>query len=187
MKNLTHWSLLLCLFLLPLLGGICLYEFVSRESSIDDAEISSHPAPTKSVSHFESKVDTVDVPPPPSPVSIAPMSNPTNTVSTYQPVPPPDALTLSIPGAEGAAVVPAVFAIPDNDENLNSDQQEKINEILKSFTYEVSVGSTNPDDPAYLDRWQKAQAEADDRLRMVLGQEDYLKYMLVAATMDTSR
>lgn len=187
MNNLTRCSLLLNLALLILIGFMLMrmYEPMDRESTIADTNGHLSIRSTISPSFSESKLDVSNDHSPTSavPATIAPVEN---NYFTRQPHRPGDAV-LDIPGAEGEAAVPAVFAIRNTDANLNSDQLDKVNEIVRDFTHEVSAGNTNPDDPAYLARWQKAQAEADDRLRMVLGQEDYLRYILAAATMDTSK
>jgi hypothetical protein len=183
MKNLTRCFLLLSLTLLLLGGFMFMREPAGRKFPVSEAEARPSVQPAKSPSFSESEPDAPSVA-----VTAATISNPSpaNDYVVRQPRRPGDPV-LDIPGAEGEAAVPAVFAIPNTDPNLNSEQLDKVNEIVRDFTHEVSAGSTNPDDPAYLARWQKAQAEADDRLKLVLGQEDYLRYMLAAGTMDTSK
>ena len=53
--------------------------------------------------------------------------------------------------------------------NLSSDQIEVINDIRQRFLDGIGGPNQDPNDPAYLARWQKAQPEADDMLRGMLG------------------
>jgi hypothetical protein len=184
MKNLTHYSLLLNLVLL-LFTGFILLRNTASQPSVSDADIHSSYAPSTQSDSF-SELKSNEVTPLSSSGAVTPVSPPANNNTVWQ-LSLLGAEVLTIPGAEGEAVVPAVFAMRNTDTHLNSDQLDKINEIVRNFTHEVSAGNTNPDDPAYLARWQKAQADADDRLQLVLGQEDYFKYALAAGTMDTSK
>ncbi len=52
---------------------------------------------------------------------------------------------------------------------LNQDQQQIVAEIRQDFI--DAIGGTNQDssDPGYLARWQKAQAESDEKIKGMLG------------------
>jgi hypothetical protein len=103
--------------------------------------------------------------------------------STYNQPPPPGTLVLTVPGTDNDAAIPTAFAVPASDPDLNSDQVDRIQQIEKTFLSEVEA--VNPQDPTYLARWQKAQAEAEQSLRFVIAQQDYLRYSLKAAQIDT--
>ncbi len=186
MKKLIQCSVSLNLALLLWAGFTVFQGFTSHESLVGEVDAHHDVQPAKSPSFFESKSEAATLSPATSSAATLPSTHPTNNNMAMQP-PFPSADILIIPGAEGEAAVPAVFGVPDNDVSLNRDQMEKINEIAENFTREIKAGSTNLNDPAYLARWQKAQADADERLRFVLGQEDYLKYTLAVGIMDISK
>ena len=62
--------------------------------------------------------------------------------------------------------------------NLNSNQVQVINELRQSFANEIGGPNQNPDDPAYLERWQKAQPEVDEMLRGMLGNSVFQDYQI---------
>jgi hypothetical protein len=62
---------------------------------------------------------------------------------------------------------------------LNSGQMAVIDEVREQFRQEIGVQDTN--DPTYVERWNQAQRNADDRLRGILGSRVYLQYQLQAA------
>jgi hypothetical protein len=65
--------------------------------------------------------------------------------------------------------------------NLKPQQIQVINDVRQNFINEIGGPNQDPNDPAYLERWQKAQSAADDMLRGMLGTEFYLNYQLAAA------
>jgi len=184
MKKLVHYALPLGLLFLLLVGEMFFYRSINRELSVNDVEVVSYTSSAQRSSSSELKADESDAPRI-APLIVHPESQ-SKKNATMPPSPILEATMLSIPNQEDA-MIPAAFGMTDNDSNLDDDQKAKIYEIIKSFAHEVESSQANPDDPAYLARWQKAQADADDRLRLVLGQEDYLKYTLATAHLDTNR
>ena len=73
--------------------------------------------------------------------------------------------------------VPLVFQDLDPSAlRLNSDQTQVIEDLRRSFSDAVGGPDQDPNDPAYLERWQKAQPEIDSELRGMLGVEVFEKY-----------
>ncbi len=62
---------------------------------------------------------------------------------------------------------------------LNESQMAVIKEVREKFQEEIGV--QDPNDPAYLGRWNTAQRKADDRLRGLLGSKIYIQCQLQAA------
>lgn len=60
--------------------------------------------------------------------------------------------------------------------NLTSEQLKVINDVRQNFMDEVGGANQDPNDPAYLKRWQQAQPEADGMLRGMLGNAFYQNY-----------
>jgi len=64
--------------------------------------------------------------------------------------------------------------------NLDGDQIQVISNLRQGFTDEIGGLNQNPNDPAYLKRWQKAQTKADSLLEGILGLDLYTKYQMLA-------
>jgi len=64
---------------------------------------------------------------------------------------------------------------------LNASELQTVDDLRQKFLQQV--GSTqDPDDPAYRERWLKAQHECDDLLRGMLGTQTYMDYQVLAAS-----
>lgn len=64
--------------------------------------------------------------------------------------------------------------------NLNDVQKQVIENIRQNFLDQIGGTNQDPNDPAYLARWQQAQPEADNRLRGMLGTAFFQDYQLTA-------
>jgi hypothetical protein len=64
--------------------------------------------------------------------------------------------------------------------NLSDDQKQVIAGVRQNFLAQIGGTNQDPDDPAYLQRWQQAQPAADDMLRAMLGTSIYQNYQLTA-------
>jgi len=62
---------------------------------------------------------------------------------------------------------------------LNSNQVAVIAAVRRQF--QEQLGNQDPNDPAYVQRWNQAQRDADDRLRGMLGSKFYIQYQVEAA------
>jgi hypothetical protein len=68
--------------------------------------------------------------------------------------------------------MPYVFADLDLTAlNLNPDQQKMFAEMRQDFVDRIGGTNQDPNDPAYLERWQKAQAYEDSMLSAWLGSD----------------
>lgn len=63
--------------------------------------------------------------------------------------------------------------------NLSDDQVQVINDVRQTFLNQIGGTNQDPNDPAYLARWQKAQPAADSMLLGMLGNEVYTKYQMM--------
>jgi hypothetical protein len=68
----------------------------------------------------------------------------------------------------------AVAAAP----RLTAAEQAVIERVQQQFVADIGGLNQNPQDPAYLARWQTAQQQADDALRASLGAQFYLNSRL---------
>ena len=64
---------------------------------------------------------------------------------------------------------------------LSDDQKQVIAQIQKQFIDQIGGPYQDPDDPAYHERWQKAQPQSDDMLKAMLGTTIFENYQLAAA------
>ena len=62
--------------------------------------------------------------------------------------------------------------------NLDQNQIQVINDLRQSFMDNIGGPDQNPDDPAYLARWQQAQPETDALLRVYLGTSIFQNYQV---------
>jgi hypothetical protein len=99
--------------------------------------------------------------------------------------PPPDNPTK----AAGRKSAPAVYPLAFRDVNLDSlgltaVQKEAIQQaiagIRQQFIDQIGGLNQDPSDPAYLERWRKAQPQNDDALRGWLGGKTFMAYQLAA-------
>ena len=79
--------------------------------------------------------------------------------------------------SQNTPVLPLVFQNVDlHALNLSDQQIQAINNLRQSFMDAIGGPNQDPQDPAYLERWQKAQPETDSMMRSMLGVtvwEDY--------------
>jgi hypothetical protein len=64
--------------------------------------------------------------------------------------------------------------------NLNSDQSQILERLRQNFVQSIGGTNQDPNDPAYLARWQKAQPEADDMVRTMFGTAAFQAYQMAA-------
>ena len=89
-----------------------------------------------------------------------------------QPTADPNSSDASAFAAEEPLEIPAVLADPA-PLNLDEQQQAQMAALRRSFIDAIGGTNQNPDDPGYLQRWQKAQAVFDERFRAIFGQDAY--------------
>lgn len=65
--------------------------------------------------------------------------------------------------------------------NLTEDQKQAIANLRQNFLQQIGGANQDPNDPAYLARWQQAQPAADDLLKAYLGGDAYTEYGVLAA------
>ena len=63
--------------------------------------------------------------------------------------------------------------------NLNEDQVKLVAQLRENFVKEIGGYNQDPNDPAYRERWQKAQAESDEVLHAMLGNRAYQDFQLL--------
>jgi hypothetical protein len=64
--------------------------------------------------------------------------------------------------------------------NLSSGQLQAIDNLQQWFVNEVGGLGQDPNDPAYKERWLKAQSQMDDMTRGMLGVNAFQRYQLAA-------
>jgi len=64
--------------------------------------------------------------------------------------------------------------------NLDSGQLQAIADLQKSFLQKIGGPNQNPRDPAYQARWRAAQAEVDNLMEGMIGNEAWQNYQLQA-------
>lgn len=57
-------------------------------------------------------------------------------------------------------------------------EKNAIDQVRQQFVNDIGGPDQNPDDPAYLARWQTAQANADDALRGALGSQGFMAFQI---------
>jgi hypothetical protein len=60
--------------------------------------------------------------------------------------------------------------------NFSADQQAAIQQVQQQFVNAIGGLNQNPNDPAYLAKWQTAQTDADAALLALLGRQGYMAY-----------
>jgi len=83
--------------------------------------------------------------------------------------------------SEAAVTMPLVFQTVDvAGLNLDDGQLQAINSLRQRFLDEVGGSRQDPNDPAYLERWQRSQPSVDEDLRGMIGVNAYQDYELRA-------
>jgi hypothetical protein len=79
------------------------------------------------------------------------------------------------------AVMPLVLQPVDAAAlNLNEQQMQVVQELRQQFLDEIGGANQDPADPAYRERWLKAQPQMDDNLRGMLGITVFENFQLAA-------
>ncbi len=79
--------------------------------------------------------------------------------------------------APAAPVYPLAFRQVDLASlGFGAEEKAAIDQVRQQFVNDIGGAGQNPDDPAYLARWQTAQANADDALRGALGSQAFLAF-----------
>jgi hypothetical protein len=100
--------------------------------------------------------------------------------------PPPSVSPASIARNRRATPpVPVVYPLVFQEANLaalnlNAQQLQAINDLRQTFVDEIGGLNQNPDDPDYLQRWLKAQADVDNLARGLLGIMPWETYQVAA-------
>jgi len=77
--------------------------------------------------------------------------------------------------------MPLVFQTVDFSVlHLNEEQLQAVSELRQNFLDEIGGPGQNPNDPTYLERWQKSQPAVDDQLRGLLGTGTFQDLQLAA-------
>ena len=66
-----------------------------------------------------------------------------------------------------------VLFAADLQSTLDPSQKEQVKTMVTEFTKAVGGLNQNPNDPAYLERWHKAQADFDELFHSKLGDDVY--------------
>jgi len=79
------------------------------------------------------------------------------------------------------AAMPLVFQNVDLDAlKLQDGQREGIEELRQMFLAELGGTNQDPNDPAYYERWKKAQSQVDSMLPGMIGGEAFMKMQAAA-------
>jgi hypothetical protein len=82
---------------------------------------------------------------------------------------------------ESPVSMPLAFANVDvSSLNLDESQKQVIGSLRRRFLSEIGGPDQDPNDPAYLERWQKAQPKLDEMMRGMIGINAYQQYDLAA-------
>jgi hypothetical protein len=82
---------------------------------------------------------------------------------------------------ETPAVMPLIFQPVDPMSlGLGPDQVQAIENLRRRFLDEIGGVGQDPNDPAYLERWQQSQPSIDDDLRGMIGVNAYQDYQVRA-------
>jgi hypothetical protein len=89
------------------------------------------------------------------------------------------------PAPTSSPSLPLVFQNVDPASvGINGDEKSVIQDLQKQFLDEI--GPENPSDPAYRERWMKAQPEIDDSLRAMIGNSAFQDYQAAAQNAATA-
>lgn len=95
--------------------------------------------------------------------------------------PAPEIGTARIPARPKQVRMPLVFQdFGSGLWNLTDGQLDAIEEIRSSFLSQIGGMEQDPADPAYLEKWQKAQPEIDAQLWFKLGKDIFQQAQLIA-------
>jgi hypothetical protein len=85
--------------------------------------------------------------------------------------------------SERPAVLPLVFQEVDLAQlNLNPAQLQAIEDLRQRFLDQIGGLHQDPNDPGYLERWNKGQPELDNDLRGMIGFAAFQNYQIEALT-----
>jgi hypothetical protein len=103
-------------------------------------------------------------------------------VTAEEPSPVPATTPRSRHNQENTPILtPLVFQKVDlSTLNLNDQQRQFIEELRQNFADEIGGPDQDPNDPAYRERWQKAQPETDNLIKAMLGITVFENYQLAA-------
>jgi hypothetical protein len=98
--------------------------------------------------------------------------------------PPPSRAVRQKPGT--GISLPLVFQDVDPAAlKLNNTEVQAINGLRQKFMEQIGGANQDPNDPAYLERWQKAQPEIDSDMRGMIGVNAFQDYQLAARASGT--
>jgi len=84
------------------------------------------------------------------------------------------------------APMPLVFQNLDLDAlKLQEGQREGIEELRQTFLAELGGTNQDPNDPAYYERWKKAQSDVDSMLPGMIGGEAFMKMQAASEVPDS--
>jgi len=82
--------------------------------------------------------------------------------------------------------MPLVFQNVDLDAlKLQDGQREGIEELRQMFVAELGGTNQDPNNPAYYERWKKAQSDVDSMLPGVIGGEAFMKMQSASADIES--
>ncbi len=90
----------------------------------------------------------------------------------------PNVAAPSKSAASNAGTVNASNAVPRKAPTLTEDQQAGLADVQNKFIQDVGGTAQNPQDPAYLARWQTAQEGSDAMMRAKLGWKAFNEFQL---------
>jgi len=101
--------------------------------------------------------------------------------SGEEPAPAQSARSGHQPPEDGPVSMPLVLQNIDPAAlGLNDEQMQVIANLRQNFLEQIGGTNQNPNDPAYLVRWQKAQPESDNMIKGLLGGTIFENYQLAA-------
>jgi hypothetical protein len=101
----------------------------------------------------------------------------TKSSSASAPLPPPPVIRGSY-----AVVQDPVVLMDTTNQPFTADQLQQIDELRQQFVQSVGGANQNPNDPAYYRQWELAREAADDRFRVLFGDQAFLSMNAQAAT-----
>lgn len=180
----SRHAALMALVVIP--AGALAYVLISADN---DDRPSLHPSSTLQSHSLSPKGD---VPPSPIPLpssaasaSSEPLGSPvdrssggtlpssTQSMSLDSQYPPQEENRSDHVSADNAPDVqpPMIYGAPNMIASLPSNQVAIISEIAEEFHQRIGSSTFSPEDPRYLDTWTTAKAEADEHLRIQLGDD----------------
>jgi hypothetical protein len=92
------------------------------------------------------------------------------------------------PSQATAIALPLIFQdVNPRTLDLNPDQIQAIAELRQKFWNEIGGPNQDTANPAYRERWKKAQPEMDNMLRGMIGTPAFLNYQLAAMSSTTRK